>query len=145
MAQPIKKQTINPWNYFSKELTLLIDYITKEVAPLFGITEITPEVFIYAALDNTDCMLYKALNSYLNSFDLTDIHDRIGGQFIKADGIVGGKVDFNNEMQSLFMTAYDLRTLTESEYITSDHVLLAILSTQKNGVLVKMFKNVGVS
>ena len=145
MAQPIKKQTINPWNYFSKELTLLIDYITKEVAPLFGITEITPEVFIYAALDNTDCMLYKALNSYLNSFDLTDIHDRIGGQFIKADGIVGGKVDFNNEMQSLFMAAYDLRTLTESEYITSDHVLLAILSTQKNGVLVKMFKNVGVS
>ena len=145
MAQPIKKQTVNPWNYFSKELTTLIDFITKEVAPLFGITEITPEIFIYAALDNTDCMLYKALNTYLNSYDLIGLHDNIGGQLIKTDGLVGGKIDFSKEMFTLFNAAYEIKNITESKYITSDHVLLAILSTQKTSVLSKMFKSVGVN
>lgn len=146
MAQPIKKTTnINPWNYFSKELTTLIDFITREVAPLYGVTEITPELFIYSALENTDCMLYKALNSYLNSFDLTDIHDKIGSKFIKNNGIVGGKVEFSKTLFSLLNDAYELRDMTESQYITSDHVLLAILKKDNNSVLSKLFSSVGVN
>lgn len=146
MAQPIKKTTgINPWNYFSKELTTLIDFITREVAPLFGVTEITPELFIYSALENTDCMLYKALNSYLTSFDLTKIHDEIGGKFIKNDGIVNGKVDFSKKLFGLFNEAYDLKQITESQYITSDHVLLAILNKRDDDMLIKLFNSVGVN
>ena len=152
MAQPIKKQTVNsPSNYFSKELTTLIDYITKEVLPLFGITEITPDIFIYSALDNSDCMLYKSLNSFLNSFDITSIHDGIGENFLKTNGVINGKVDFSKEMNALFTTAYELKELTNSEYITSDHILLAILSGHNESIipkikhLVKMFKNVGVN
>lgn len=146
MAQPIKKQTINnPWNYFSKELTVLIDFITKETAPLFGITEITPELFIYSALENTDCMLYKALNTYLNSFDLSSLHDEIGNKLVKADGVINGKMDFSKDLFALFNTAYDLKDTTESQYITSDHVLLALLYGKEKTPLVKLFNNVGVT
>ena len=47
MPQPIKKIPVNPMNSFSKELTTLVEYITNEVVPLYGITEINSEVFVY--------------------------------------------------------------------------------------------------
>lgn len=146
MAQPIKKQTLNPWNFFSKELTTLISYITDEVAPVFGISEITPEVFVYAALDNNECMLYKALNSFLNSTDIMYIHDEIGNILIKSDGIIGGKVDFDRNMLMMFDAALGIKETTNSKYITSDHVLLAILQTgDTSSRMKKLFKSVGVN
>ena len=146
MAQPIKKMSGNsPLNYFSKELTTLIDFITREVAPLYGVTEITPELFIYSALENTDCMLYKALNSYLNSFDLQHLHDEIGNNFIKNNGIVNGKIEISKKLTNLFDEAVALKALTESQYITSDHVLLAILDRNDGSALIKLFNSVGVN
>ena len=146
MAQPIKKQTLNPWNFFSKELTTLISYITDEVAPVFGISEITPEVFVYAALDNNDCMLYKAINSFLNSSDILYIHDEIGKILIKSDGIIGGKVDFDRNMLMMFNVALEIMDNTNSKYITSDHVFLAILrNNDTQSRLKKLFKSVGVN
>ena len=146
MAQPIKKQTLNPWNFFSKELTTLISYITDEVAPVFGISEITPEVFVYAALDNNDCMLYKAINSFLNSSDILYIHDEIGKILIKSDGIIGGKVDFDRNMLMMFNVALEIMNNTNSKYITSDHVFLAILrNNDTQSRLKKLFKSVGVN
>ena len=146
MAQPIKKQTLNPWNFFSKELTTLISYITDEVAPVFSISEITPEVFVYAALDNNECMLYKALNSFLNSSDIAYIHDEIGNILTKSDGIIGGKVDFDRNMLMMFNVALEIKDITNSNYITSDHVLLAILRTgDTQSKLKQLFRSVGVN
>ena len=145
MPQPIKKTPINPWQYFSKEITSLIDYITSEVAPLFGMTEVTPEAFVYSALEYSDCMLYKALNSYLNSMDLTRLHDEIGSKLIKSDGIINGKIQFNNVLQGMFNRAVSLRSITESEFITSDHILLAILESGEPELLVQLFNSVGLN
>lgn len=145
MAQPVK-QIINPWNCFSKELTKLISIITTDVAPIFGVTEITPELFVYSALENNDCMLYKAVNSYLNSGDISKIHDEIGSNFIKNDGIINGKIDFSRKMLQLFNIAYSEKDKTQSDFITSDHILLSILSSKNTDELLKtIFSNVGLS
>jgi len=144
MAQPIK-QIINPWNYFSKELTKLIGFINSDIIPLYSTTEITPELFIFSALENVDCMLYKALNSYLNSIDISKIHDEIGNKLIKGGGIIGGKVDFSKQMNAIFNVAFTEKDKTKSEYITSDHILLAILKTpETNNLLNKLFESVGL-
>ena len=146
MAQPIKSIQNNPWNTFSKELTSLIDFITSEITPVFGTNEITPEIFIYGALENPDCMLYKAVNCYLTSFDIDFIHDHIGKRGIKKDGvIIGGSIDFSKTMIAVLTDANEEKNVTKSQYIASDHVLLSMLKNDKCKELSKLFTNNGLS
>ena len=126
MAQPTKRANINPMDYFSKELTGLIAHITNDIAPIYGVSEITPELFVFGALETPDCILYKALNTSLNTFQLEYIHDEIGNHMVKNDGVINGKVGFSKTLYGIFITANQLRDVTESQYITSDHVLLAL-------------------
>ncbi len=146
MAQPTKKQIENIYDYYSKELTELIKFITNEVIPSLGVSLITPQVFIYAALENQNCMLYKAINTYLNSYDIENIHDKIFSTIRTSnDGVIGGKTGFDSKMTAITKSAYSLVSVTKSKYITSDHILLSILSTQKETPLAKLFSANGVS
>lgn len=144
MAQPIR-QTINAWDYFSKEITKLIKNINDDIVPLYGVSEITPEIFVYAALENTDSMLYKSVNGYLNSIDINKIHDEIGTKHIHQNGIIGGKPEINRTLNQLFNQAYNEKSNTQSKYITSDHVLLAILNTTKSDILRGLFEERGLT
>lgn len=138
MAQPTKRANINPMDYFSKELTGLIAHITNDIAPIYGVSEITPELFVFGALETPDCILYKALNTSLNTFQLEYIHDEIGNHMVKNDGVINGKVGFSKTLYSIFITANQLRDVTESQYITSDHVLLAALKAEKPERLIRL-------
>lgn len=145
MAQPTKKQIANVNDYYSKELTELIKFITDDVIPSLGVSLITPQVFIYSALENSECMLYKAINSYLNSYDIQNIHDKISNTIGASGGVIAGKPGFDAKMVSTINTAYTLTPITNSKYITSDHILLSILSAQKESGLAKLFNANGVS
>lgn len=105
--------------------------IRDNVLPNNPLNEITPELFIMGGLENTDSMLYKTLSSFLNSVSINNIHDFLYMK-VQDSSIIGLRynrdIDISSDLRQLFLKANDEKENTNSEFITSDHVLMAILN-----------------
>jgi ATP-dependent Clp protease ATP-binding subunit ClpC len=129
MGQPIKN-TVNYEKYFSKELTDLLTYIKNDFLTSYPMSSITTEAFFAAALSQQDTMLYKVVNSYLNTFSITLLVDKfIGIIQEKTLSVIkpGRTIDYSQELKNLFQKSYSESTEQNNKFITSDHVLLALL------------------
>ena len=131
-TQPIKN-TANYEKFFSNEIKHLLSSDVIQIAQEFiPVTSIVPEIFFVAALSNTNCMLYKVLNGYLTSVKISEIYDsmfaytqdKYAGTAVRP----GRKIDYSPEMKALFQRANAERSDMGAEFITSDHLLLAILN-----------------
>lgn len=129
MGQPIKN-TVNYEKYFSKELTDLLTYIKNDFLTSYPMSSITTEAFFAAALSQQDTMLYKVVNSYLNTFSITLLVDKFISiiQEKTLSAIKPGRnIDYSQELKNLFQKSYSESTEQNNKFITSDHVLLALL------------------
>lgn len=142
MGQPIKN-TFNYEKYFSKELSELLLYIKEDLIKTLPMTIIPTEMFFAAALSSTDTMLYKVLNSYLNSFSIMNIENKFMGVLHEKtiSTIRPGRViEYSQELKNLFNKAYNECNNQNLTYITSDHILLALLNEKNNNEYIKSRK-----
>lgn len=142
MGQPIKN-TFNYEKYFSKELSELLLYIKEDLIKTLPMTIIPTEMFFAAALSSTDTMLYKVLNSYLNSFSIMNIENKFMGVLHEKtiSAIKPGRtIEYSQELKNLFNKAYNECNNQNLTYITSDHILLALLNEKNNNEYIKSRK-----
>ena len=130
MGQPIKN-IVNYEKYFSKELTDLLTYIKEDLIKTFPIASIPMEMFFAAALSMQDSMLYKVVNSYLNTFSISNLENKFNGVLQEKSLTTikpGRTIEYSQELKNLFNKSYSECLKQNVSYITSDHVLLALLN-----------------
>lgn len=115
--------------FYSKELWGYLEKLEKEALD-FPISEITPEFFVLIGLENKNYLLYKTLNTFIESNLIKMIHDDIY-KIVKPSihGVLNPKIPLNPSIINYIKKANNERKTLEHELITSDHVLLSILST----------------
>lgn len=132
MGQPIKN-IVNYEKYFSKELTDLLTYIKEDLIKTFPITSIPMEMFFAAALSMQDSMLYKVVNSYLNTFSISNLENKFNGVLQEKSLTTikpGRTIEYSQELKNLFNKSYYECLKQNVSFITSDHVLLALLNNE---------------
>lgn len=130
MGQPIKN-IVNYEKYFSKELTDLLTYIKEDMIKTFPIATIPMEMFFAAALSIQDSMLYKVVNSYLNTFSISNLENKFNSVLQEKSLTTikpGRTIEYSQELKNLFNKSYSECLKQNVSYITSDHVLLALLN-----------------
>ena len=130
MGQPIKN-IVNYEKYFSKELTDLLTYIKEDLIKTFPIATIPMEMFFAAALSMQDSMLYKVVNSYLNTFSISNLENKFNSVLQEKSLTTikpGRTIEYSQELKNLFNKSYSECLKQNVSYITSDHVLLALLN-----------------
>lgn len=132
MGQPIKN-IVNYEKYFSKELTDLLTYIKEDLIKTFPIASIPMEMFFAAALSIQDSMLYKVVNSYLNTFSISNLENKFNSVLQEKSLTTikpGRTIEYSQELKNLFNKSYSECLKQNVSYITSDHVLLALLNNE---------------
>lgn len=134
MGQPIKN-IVNYEKYFSTELTDLLTYIKTDFIKTFPMNNISIEMFFAAALLQKDTMLYRVINTFLNSFSITKIESKFNS-ILQEKSLTtikpGRTIDFSQELKNLFNKSYYESIQQNVKLITSDHVLLALLNSENN-------------
>lgn len=141
MAQPIKQ--INKLNdYFSKEITAFFDYFVVNFVKIYGVSNITPESFLFVALENKDCICYKVINTILNDNLIDVLHDKIGKLVDYNSDIISGKFDIckNVNFKKVIEQSISEMDNTNSVLITTDHILLSILKLQESKQLCELLR-----
>ena len=132
MGQTIKN-IVNYEKYFSKELTDLLTYIKEDLIKTFPIASIPMEMFFAAALSMQDSMLYKVVNSYLNTFSISNLENKFNSVLQEKSLTTikpGRTIEYSQELKNLFNKSYSECLKQNVSYITSDHVLLALLNNE---------------
>lgn len=119
--------------FYSKELWSYLDRVGAS-AKDFPVSEITPEFFVLSGLENKNCLLYKTLNTLIDTITIKKIYDEVYS-IIKPsiNGIINTKsIPLSSTTLNFIKRANNERKTLEHELITSDHVLLSILSTEND-------------
>lgn len=114
--------------FYSKELW---EYIRKVEGDSkdFPVDEITPEFFVLHGLGNKNCLLYKTLNTFIESSTIKMIYDDVYKSITPSiNTITNRNVPISASLIGYLKKSNNERKTLEHELITSDHVLLSILS-----------------
>lgn len=145
--QPIRK-AIDYKKYFSNELNNLLDNMMSSMKNENPVSEITTEFFLMYALETQDCMLYKVVNNFLNSFTIDTIHSTfyLNVQDNLLSGIRPGRaIDYSVDFMNYLSKSYDEKEKLKCKLITSDHILLAILNDKQNSKAKDIFLQNGLN
>lgn len=133
---------------FSNEMNSLLKKLSEDMLGEIPVKEITTEYFLTFALEKSDCMLYKAVNGFLNSITIDKLHSELFGMIqgntfsaIRPNTNVGYSDDFRYHLSK----ANEERKNMGSKFITSDHVLLAVLNDDNKWGLKEIFKKEGLT
>ena len=98
----------------------------------FPVTEITPLFFVLNGVLDEKCMIYRVLNTFLDSTDIKRIYNDINPLIVKnSNGLrPGRKINMTSEMIGFVKKGIKEKDMMEHELLTSDHVLMAILSEE---------------
>lgn len=134
--------------FFSNELKNLLKKLRQDMLGEMPVKEITTEYFLTFALSETDCMLYKTLNGFVNSITIDNIRSKLYG-IIKGNVFSAIRPNITVEYSSDFIfhlsQANEERKVMASDFITSDHVLLAVLNEKNKWGLKEFFKMEGLT
>lgn len=145
--QPIKKKFDYEKN-FSNELKGLLTYIGTEVASDISFTSLTFDIFFIAALEQKDSMLYKAINGFLTSSSIDELHDSVHSLISDGASPVrpGRTIEYSQEMKNLFVISNDIKDEIKAKAITSDMVFLAFMRTApKKDQIKKLILEAGIN
>ena len=89
------------------------------------------QFFVLCGLENKNCLLYKTLNTYIDSSNINLIYDEIFSN-IRQDinVLINKKISLSPSTINYIKKANSERKILEHDFITSDHVLLSILSEE---------------
>ena len=115
--------------FYSQELKSFLFNAEKEAFDI-PVSEIDSLVFVLVGLREKNSMLYRTINMQIDSSRINDIYDTLYDKIDKSINILkpGRKIPLSNELVMFIKKANNERSLLEHDLITSDHVLLAILS-----------------
>ena len=145
--QPIKKK-FDYEKYFSNEIKRLLAYISSEVASEIPFTTITFDIFLIAGLEVRDSMLYKAINTFMTSDSIDNVHEEIY-QLVTDKKIAPVRphrtIEFSTELKNLFVKAGELMDEMGVDTITSDMVFATFMrnATTRNQIK-KIFVSEGI-
>ena len=145
--QPIKKK-FDYEKYFSNELTGLLTYIASVWAGEVSFTSLTFDIFFTVALEQKDSMLYKALNGFLTSGSIDELHDKVMAMIADSTTPVrpGRVIEYSQEIKSIFIASNDIREELKAKAITSDMVFLAFMrSAPKKNPIKKLIMGAGIT
>lgn len=129
--------------FYSRELWRCIEKIEEE-ALNFPVNEITPEFFVLCGLGNKNCLLYKTLNTYIESTTINMIYDDIYKLInTPINCVMGKRIIISSSLIAFIKKANNERKTLEHDLIASDHVLLSILSVENN--LTEVFEKYGIN
>lgn len=140
--QPVKKR-VDYEKKFSNELQEVLKYAIDELSSDFPFVSIDFDIFLLSALECKDCMLYKSVNSFLNTISIEEIHDSLYLR-IKDTNInpvrPGRTIDYSGEIRNYFIKANDIVEQKDFAKITSDVVFLSFMkNTSDNNETKKLF------
>ena len=140
--QPVKKR-VDYEKRFSNELQEVLKYAIDELSNDFPFTSIDFDVFLLSALESSDCMLYKSVNSFLNTIAIEEIHDSLYLRLKDANVNPvrpGRTIDYSGELRNDFIKANDLAEQKNFAKITADIVVLSFMkNTSDNNETKKLF------
>lgn len=132
--QPIRKN-IDFKKYFSNEIKDIFAKMQKDILLEYPTNEITSNYFVCYALERKDTMLYKAVNGFLNTFTIEEIHDALLFEIQdKTYHIQDKTIGYSKEFISILSNSYNEKEKLNRDVITSDHVLLSILKNGNNKI-----------
>lgn len=145
--QPIKKRQ-EPEKNFSNEMNEVLRYAIDTLSESFSFPEVDFNVFLLSALENSDCMLYKSINSFLNTGAIEEIHDAlqlsIQDRFVTKPVMMGRSIYYSAGLRQLFLKADEIRGEKQAAKITSDIVFLAFMkNTQDTDEIKSLFLKKG--
>ena len=127
---------------YSNELNRLLIYMSTTLVEDNPTNEIGIEYFLLAVLENTDCIAYKVLNSYLSSVILDMIHKSYY-ELIHNNSLTiikpNIKIPFSKDLTEFLLKANYEREILNDKLITSEHVILSILNDNNKDNKVKQF------
>lgn len=132
--QPVKKR-IDYEKYFSNELKEVLEYAVSNLSDALQFNVLSFEVFFTAALENEDCMLYKAMNGFLSTSSIEEIHDSLYlslSDFNVTPVRPGRMIDYSGALKNLFIKAYGIMEQKHLSKITSDLILLSFMNEYPN-------------
>ena len=146
--QPVKKK-FDYEKYFSNELKGLLNYIGTTVSSEIPFTSLTFDIFFIAAMEMKDSLLYKAMNGFMTSTSIDEIHDRILAMVTDTKVMPvrpGRTIEYSTELKNLFMLSNTIKEEVEANAITSDMVLLAFLrNSPKTNPIHKIIEDAGIN
>ena len=113
---------------FSKELQLFLNEAQKDAFDI-PVTQITPGVFVILGLNNENSMLYKTLNTIVDTISIKNIYNNVYDIVEKSLTPLkpGRKINLSAEMINILKYADIIRSENKHDLITTDHVLLSII------------------
>ena len=145
--QPVKKK-YDYEKYFSNEIKGLLKYISTNLVNEIAFTSLNFDIFLLAGLESTDSMLYKAINAFLTSDSISDIHDKLY-QIITTKLVPvrpNRTIEYAADLKKLFTLSSELMDELELDTITSDMVFAAFMrSASSRNQVKKMFIAEGIN
>lgn len=147
MAQP-RKKIVDINQYLSKEFLSIENELNNNG---LNVNEITTELFVSYCLNNSETTLYNCVNSFIDTETISKLHNKIfeSVNFVNESGIVEvpspikKPLKYSKDFNEYLIKSIDELNNTNSKYISSDHVLLAILK-DKEKQITKIFNNYGM-
>lgn len=132
MGQPVNSKN-DIEKYFSNELKNIFERIWDGVLEETGMPSINTDVFLYYVLSEQNCILYKAVNGFLNSYDIKQIQEEYSKKLSPSmiSGIVNQDNKFSLEFRQVLIKANEERIKLGNKLLTSDHILCALLKEGK--------------
>lgn len=132
----------------SGELKRVITYMETRLVEDYPITALTPNYFLLSVLEKTQSMGYKMLNECLSSVNLESIRGGIielmGSKSLSAIK-PNTEIKYDKELTDFFESAEFEMNLLKDKVLTSEHVILSILSNKTENVLKKILNKSGVN
>ena len=146
--QPVKKK-FDYEKYFSNELRGLLNYIGTNVSAEIPFTSLTFDIFFISAMEMKDSLLYKAMNGFMTSTSIDEIHDKVLSMVTDSKIIPvrpGRTIEYSTEMKNLFVVSNGIKDEVEANAITSDMILLAFIRTSpKTNPIRKIIEDAGIN
>ena len=130
--------------FYSKEIKSFFLKL-EEAARDIVVDKITTEFFTLIALENENTFIYKSLNSFLTKDVIKKIYTEIYELIVKPLSVLDDnrKLPFTPGMLSYLKKSNNERQILNHKLITTDHVLLSILSEENP--ITTIFKRYEVS
>ena len=134
---------------FSNELKKLLGFIENSLSRELPSPLISIEYFVLSFLQKKDCYAYHVLTNYLTSLAMNTIHDTyfelLNKKALSAIN-PNRELKFDEKAQTILDGALKEAELLEDRYVTSVHLLLALLNDYiPNSSVTKVFNRAGVN
>lgn len=132
----------------TKELNDIIQVISSVAASKYRTVSVTSDYFIYAFLTQKKCSAYQILETQISPSEEIALVDSISKSLIvhsQSTWDFTKSTSYSEEMSNFFDAAIEESKKDNAEFISSVHILLAMLDDKKNNSVKKSLQKYGIT